>query len=153
MSIFTNYDLTPENYVPNNLHDTCKPYMRPKLPLVAYNALNEPAGYTWNYGDTVYLEFNTTGNVVYEDQDSKPTGFSESAADYLKGKKFQVLVYNFRYNLVAQCETEAAETVRVLSDSFYPSSLVPGTYTLQLNLIDEESRTHLRLFEDMIYIK
>ena len=91
--------------------------------------------------------------MVYEDQDSKPTGFSDSAADYLKGKKFQVLVYNFRYNLVAQCETEAAETVRVLSDSFYPSSLVPGTYTLQLNLIDEESRTHLRLFEDMIYIK
>ena len=50
--------------------------MRPKLPLVAYNALNEPVGYTWNYGDTVYLEFNTAGNVVYEDQDSKPTGFS-----------------------------------------------------------------------------
>ena len=34
MGIFTNYDLTPENYVPNNLHDTCKPYIIPKFPLI-----------------------------------------------------------------------------------------------------------------------
>lgn len=157
-NMFTNYKLTPENYIPNNMHFTNKQPPKPKYPLVAYNALNEPIGFTWSYGDTVYLEFNTTGNVVYDE------GFTEDANTYLstpvlnreegaeeyfkKGNKvFQVLLLNSRYEVVAHCETEAATTVRVLSDSFYPAALVKGVYKLQLNLLDKNAGTRYTLIK------
>lgn len=134
MGMFTNYDLTPNNYTPSNLYCDNRVQQKPKLPLVEYDAFDNPIGFTWNYGDTVYLEFSTVGNVVYDD-----LGFAEEAETYLQGKKFEALIYNFRYEVVAKRTVDAATCVRILSDSFYPSSLVKGVYHLQLNLIDEQN--------------
>ena len=150
MGMFTSYKLTPEDYIPNNLHYTNIVPPEPKYPLVAYNAMGEPVGYTWNYGDSIYLEFNTTGNVVYDEE------FVEDAETYLAGKKFQLVIYNFRYDVVAHCECDAAASVRILSDSFYPCTLVPGVYKLKLNLIDKDAKVLCTLMDGddcILYIK
>lgn len=211
MDRFASYRLTPANYVPNNMHFTKHPSTEPTLPLVAYNQANEPIGFTWSYGESVYLEFLTTGYVVYnEGEASDSAGFTEDAETYLSHKTpadypkhgdngvrlrsdtavdatalvdgttstdddeesseqqdsqesstetqaeeyfsdgtkiFQILVYNFRYDVVAWCEVPAATRVRVLSDSFYPHSLVKGVYKLQLNLIDKNAGTQITLLK------
>lgn len=202
---FINYKLTPADYVPNNVHFTNKQPPKPRPPLVAYDKQGREIGFTWNYGDSIYLEFRTTGNVSYDPGESgSPFGFIEDAEAYFnsetpdywpkhddngimlignsdptsyvdgtcqnnccccgcgdnsssgtegsdgdsssetedpnKNKKmFQILVYNFRYDVVAWCEVPAATEVRVLVDSFYPHGLVKGVYTLELNLIDKNA--------------
>lgn len=152
-NMFTNYDLTPENYIPNNvIYDKIVPNT-PKYPLVAYNVKDEAIGYTWNYGDSIYLEFTTTGNVVYDDA---PNDFTEDASTYLEGKKFQLLIYNFRYDVVAQAECPAAPVVRILSDSFCPYSLVKGVYHLKFTLVDENNNVLATLIDGndgIIFIK
>lgn len=158
MSMFTNYNLTPKDYIPNNLHMDDRIPPKPKYPLIAYNSFDEPVGFTWNYGDTVWLEFTTTGNVTYEDGeiDGVEAGHTEDAEMYLNGKKFKVLVYDFRYNVVAWCECDAAPNVKVLSDSFYPCSLVPGVYHLKLTLVDESNNSLITLIDNndcILYIK
>ena len=162
---FMNYELTPTDYIPNNTTQENKVYQSPKLPHIAYNFAGNPIGYTWNYGDSIILEFKTSGNVVYENQDvlssasDKYDGFTEDAETYLEGKKFQLLMYDSRYNLVAHCEADAAPTVRILSDNFYPSTVVPGVYRLKLILKDETNKdstlryTLLNGDEFLIYIK
>lgn len=150
MGMFTSYKLTPEEYIPNNIHATGVTPPEPRYPLVAYNAMGEPIGYTWNYGDSIYLEFNTTGHVVYDEE------FIEDAETYLTGKRFQLVVYNFRYDVVAHCECDAAARVRILSDSFYPCTLVPGVYKFKLNLIDENAKILYTLMDGddcILYIK
>ena len=150
MNMFTNYNLIPENYIPNNLHEDNRIPPKPRYPLVAYNSQGEAVGFTWNYGDTIYLEFTTTGNVEFDE------GVVEDAETYLQGKKFQLQVYDFRYNVVAHCECEAAATVRILSDSFYPCTLVPGVYKLKLDVIDDVANTQYTLLDNddcIIYIK
>ena len=154
MDMFENYRLTPKTYIPNNICCNERIPVDPKYPLVAYNNQGEAIGYTWNYGDSVYLEFETTGNVVYDDDTSN--GFTEDASVYLQGKKFQLYLYDFRYNVVAQCTCNAAPIVRILSDSFYPCSLVKGVYHMKLTLIDENDNILTTLLDGedgIIYIK
>ena len=158
MDQFINYEMTPKNYVPNNLQQNSKIPPKPKIPLDCYNFKGEPIGITWNYGDSIILEFSTTGNVTYEwgEKYGVEAGFTEDAETYLQGKKFQALLFDSRYNLVAQCETEAAPIVKILSDNFYPDSVVPGTYRLKFTLVDETSNTRYTLInaDDLvIYIK
>ena len=160
-NMFTNYQLTPDDYIPNNLHEDSRIPQTPKYPLVAYDGNDQPIGYTWNYGDSVYLEFTTTGYVTYENSDILPSGsssdgFMEDAETYLRGKKFKVELYDFRYNVVAQCEGDAAPVVRVLSDSFYPQSLVKGVYQLKFTLIDEKNSLYITMIDGKdctIYIR
>ena len=140
--MFENYELTPENYIPDNREEKVYKETSVKYPLVAYNSQGDAIGYTWNYGDTVYLEFNTTGNVVYDE-----LGFTEDADTYLKGKKFKAVLYNNRYEMCAEREFDASTKVRILSDSFYPDTLVPGVYTLKLTLLDEEGKTVTTLID------
>ena len=198
---FANYKLVPEQYIPDNIHQPKIQPQKPKLPLVTYNKAGDPIGFTWNYGDTVYLEFETTGEVTYdpgdpgynlgssveetafmyltsktpsnyphytdngirlrsddeetesleeEGNDEVTSSNTKSAEEYLNdnddgSKIFQVLIYNFRYEVVAWCEAKAADKVVILSDSFYPSSLVKGTYKLKLNLIDKNAGTQMTL--------
>lgn len=162
MDMFENYRLTPDDYIPNNLHYDNKVPPKPKYPLIAYNKFDEPIGYTWNYGDSIYLEFETTGNVVYDGNDvlaraAISDGFVEDAETYLAGKKFKLELYDFRYNVVAYCECNAAPTVRMLSDSFYPIPLAKGVYHFKLTLIDEKNNILITLIDDndnnIIYIK
>ena len=150
MNMFTNYNLTPESYIPNNLHEDNRIPPKPRYPLVAYNKLGEAIGFTWNYGDTVYLEFTTTGNVEFDE------GVVEDAETYLTGKKFELQLYDFRYNVVAYCDCDAGAQVKILSDSFYPHSLVPGTYHLKLEVVDKGADTRFTLLDNddcIIYIK
>lgn len=201
---FTNYRLIPQDYVPDNIHQPTIQPNKPKAPLVAYNKKGEPIGFTWNYGDTIYLEFNTEGTVTYEPGDpgykdldsyiaedanlylTSPTSpthphsldndillrgdnakdpcvdvqcistesvdeekdsNTQDATNYFEDgtKIFQVLIYNFRYEVVAWCEAPAAPKVVILSDSFYPHSLVRGTYKLKLNLIDKAGGSRITL--------
>ena len=153
--MFLSYDSLPDSYVPNNVICPQSTRVKPKFPLVEYNTFGEAIGYGWNYGDTVLLEFTTTGEVVYDEED-KIGEVVEDAETYLEGKMFQLLVFNFRYELVAHCECKAAPIVRILSDSFYPDTLVKGTYKLKLNLIDDDAGTSFTLVDGddcMIYIK
>lgn len=196
MDRFTNYRITPADYTPNNI----KPaeYFPPETTpsLINYDASGKPIGFTWNYGESIYIEFTVTGNVVYDPEDTgRDVGFAEDADTYFSHKTpndypkyndngvklkseddskeitdlasgfcpdekvedntkfkdgtkiFQVLIYNFRHDIVAWCEAPAATTVRILSDSFYPSSLVPGTYRLQLNLVDKNAGTQTALLK------
>ena len=192
---FMNYKLIPEDYVPDNIHQPQIQPKEPKLPLVAYNKQGDPIGFTWSYGDTIYLEFNTEGSVTYDPGDpgykdnsnikeeaslylssKTPSDYphsddngiklksetlsidgnedenEHSAEEYLNvedgSKIFQVLIYNFRYEVVAWCEVKASDKVVVLSDSFYPHTLVKGTYKLKLNLIDKNAGTQLTLIPD-----
>lgn len=213
---FLKYQTTPPDYIPNNLYcDNSLQLKKPHLPLVAYNAEEEPIGFTWNYGESIYLEFETTGQVLYdpedanleigiyesadtylnsitpknyphsddngiklrseevspnttelgldaqdedEDEESEAQETTEDAETYFKdgSKIFQVLIYNFRHDVVAWSELKAGTKVRVLADSFYPCSLVKGTYKLQLNLIDKRAGVQTTLInpdECSIYIK
>lgn len=196
MDRFINYRITSTDYIPNNIKPITYSSPKDTQSLIKYDALGSPIGFTWNYGDSVYLEFTITGNVVYDPEDTgKCVGFAEDAATYLSHKTpndypkyddngiklksednskeitdlaggfcpdeiieentnfedgtkiFQVLIYNFRHDVVAWCEVPAAVTIRILSDSFYPSSLVPGTYKLQLNLIDKNAGTQTALIK------
>lgn len=149
-NMFDNYQITPENYTPTNSTETITPNT-PKFPLVAYNKAGDVIGYTWNYGDSIILEFNTSGNVVYDDLE-----FTEDADTYLHGKKFKIQLFNTRCEEVAHCECDASTTVRILSDSFYPSSVVKGTYHLKLTLVDENENVLTTLIgwdDGIIYIK
>lgn len=234
---FTVYQLTPPGYVPDNRQFSNKHPKPPHPPLVMYSPTEVdpetgepyPIGFTWNQGDSVFLEFITEGEVTYDPGDpeyTNPSGeyIQESAKTYLTSKTsanypkhtdngvgtfqgmpeyptaeelgleetddedtgseaenpnetdaesyfginkedkvFQVLVYNFRHEVVAWCETLADTRVRVLVDSFYPSSLVKGTYKLRLNLIDRAAGVQTTLiprrddngvlYECLIFIK
>lgn len=161
MDMFENYRLTPDDYIPSNLHYDNRVPTKPKYPLVAYNIKDEPIGYTWNYGDSICLEFTTTGNVVYDNQDVLPGtsikgGFMEDAETYLQGKIFRLEFYDFRYNVVACCSFDAAPFVRVLSESFQSIALVKGVYHLKLTLLDNKEKQLATLLSGddcIIYIK
>lgn len=140
MSMFDAYRLIPEDYIPDNIHITNQVYTKAKKPLVSYNKFGEPVGFTWNQGDTICLEFTTTGNVVYEDGDVPGIsgGFSENADTYFthSPKVFQLNLYDFRYNKVAHAEIPAQAKAVLLSTDFQAEELVKGVYKLQLNLVD-----------------
>lgn len=160
MSMFDAYKLVPEEYTPSNIHQTSELNVKPKKPLVAYNAFGEPQGFTWNRGDSICLEFNTTGNVVYEERDIKGNSYGvvEDAETYLTNpqKTLQLYIYDFRYNVIAFAEAPAhAKTVFYTQDIFKQSP-VAGAYKLQLNLLDEStgiSHTLIDGKECSIFIK
>ena len=76
MARFDSYLNTPSSYVPNN-KDTVLESVNDiiKYPTEEYNAKGELVGYSWNYGDSIILEFLTEGivlydNVTYEDAET-----------------------------------------------------------------------------------
>lgn len=150
MNMFENYTLTPNSYIPRNTPPKFLP-KKQKYPLIAYNSFGEAIGYTWNYTDNICLEFNTTGNVIYDDE-----GVTEDAETYLNGKIFNVLIYNSRYECVAEFQLNAGASVTVELSTVIKKPLVPGVYTLQLTLIDENANTTVTLIDGnsgIIYIK
>lgn len=140
MSMFDAYKLISEDYIPRN----SQPIIlegKVKKPLIAYNKLGEPVGFTWSKGDTICLEFLTTGNVVYEEGDISgiDSGFVENAETYLShsDKVMQLYLYDFRYRLVAQAEKAAQSKVVFTTVELGAENLVSGAYKLQLNLQDK----------------
>ena len=132
--MFENYDYIPGTFIPCN---SCPPkvdFTNIKRPVEYYKIKGGVQGYTWNYGDTIILEFNTTNVVVYDDKE-----FYEDAATYLAGKKMMLDIVDFRYETV-YCETKDADIqVKFLIDENSSKRLVKGVYTFRLTLIDEEN--------------
>lgn len=149
MSMFDAYQLIPEDYIPDNIHITNQTYIKVKKPLVSYNKFGDPVGFTWNQGDTICLEFTTTGNVIYEEGDVPGTeaGFVEEADSYLAGKIFQIGIYDFRYNKVASTELPAQVQTAVISTQLKTEELPRGVYKLQLNLIDPQTKIQYQLID------
>lgn len=151
MSMFDAYRLTPEDYIPDNIHAVNQAAVKIKKPLVSYNVLGEPVGFTWNKGDTVCLEFITTGNVVYEDGDVAGVegGFIEDAETYLShdDKTFQISILDFRYNVVGYAEVPARAKTVIISTELKAESLARGVYKLQLNLVDSKSGIQYQLID------
>lgn len=151
MSMFDAYRLIPEDYIPDNIHITDQVYTKIKKPLVSYNKLGDPVGFTWNQSDTVCLEFITTGNVVYEDGDVPDIqgGFIQDAETYFNHspKVFQLSILDFRYNVVGYVEVPAKARTVILSTDFNCASLSKGIYKLQLNLVEPQSGIQYQLID------
>lgn len=151
MSMFDAYKLVPDSYVPNNLHYVSDVPPIPKKPLVAYNKAGEPVGFTWNRTDTICLEFNTTGNVVYEEGDIPgiEPGLTEDAETYFthSAKTLQLYIYDFRYNVVAFAEAPAHAKTAFITTDILKTELVPGIYKLQLNLVDKNTNIQYSLIK------
>lgn len=66
-----------------------------KKPLGIYDVNNNLVGYKWIYGDLITLEFNITGYVT----DGLSSQY-KNVAQYLNGKYFQFLMFDYRHNVV-----------------------------------------------------
>ena len=134
-SIFISYDNLPPNYVPNNtslynINRVTPAYVRPKE---EYNAEGKFTGFSWRCGDSVIIELCTRGEVQYDD-----TTYVE-ASDYLKGKKFEITLYNFRYESIYSEIVEASADYKFYIESDLSNKLVPSLYYIMVTLIDEEN--------------
>ena len=151
MGMFTNYDLVPESYIPCNSQQDILGCQRPRKPLEEYDIFGNLVGYSWDFGDSVILEFCTSGNVYYEDQDVQ-----EDAETYLSGKIFRLELYDFRYEVVFSYDIPAATNVKITIDANSSERLVKGAYHLKFTLIDEEASVTTTLIDGddcIIYIK
>lgn len=140
MDMFENYDYIPGTFIPCN---PCPPkidFTTLKKPLTYYNAKDEFLGYAWNYGDSIVLEFTTTGEVQYNEDE-----VWEDAATYLEGKKIHLDIFDFRYEVVFDATADASTVVTFLIDETSSKRLVKGVYTFRLTLIDEEAGTKYTL--------
>lgn len=142
--LFINYDNLPENYIPNNTTNSYKLPLTHKAvkPLVTYNVNGQPTGFSWNYGDSVLLHFSITGDVWYEEQD-----ITEPVEVYLSGKKLELNIYNFRYEVVYTI-VEEASTEPVFYINRETKDLPSGTYSLSLTLKDEDDKIVTTLFKN-----
>lgn len=140
MGMFENYDYIPGTFIPCN---PCPPkvdFTQVRKPLAYYNVKDEFLGYAWNYGNSIVLEFNTTGDVQYNEE-----GTWEDAETYLNGKKMHLDILDFRYEVVYDATVDAATTVKFLIDENSSKRLVKGVYSFRLTLIDEEANTKYTL--------
>lgn len=140
MDMFENYDYIPGTFIPCN---SCPPkvdFTQIRKPLAYYNAKDEFLGYAWKYGDSIVLEFTTTGEVQYNEDEAW-----EDAATYLEGKKIQLDIFDFRYEVVYSYIVPAGTVVKFLIDETSSKRLVKGVYSFRLTLIDEEANTRYTL--------
>lgn len=78
IDMFSNYQNLSEYYIPNNLSKSIvKPCSYTKLmplekslPYELYNAKNELEGYTWNYGESITLDFTIDGAFTINSDDT-----------------------------------------------------------------------------------
>ena len=139
MGMFDNYENVPDNYIPCNRKPDIRPCI-PTKPLEIYNAKNEFIGYGWDYGDSIILEFITTGEVTF---DTEKGDYYEDAAAYLEGKTFNFKIYNFRYEVVFDATVDAATDVKIEINKENSENLVKGTYTFKLILIGNDTEYSL----------
>lgn len=137
MGMFENYQNIPNSYIPCNRHYPKYYPCNKKEPLEEYDAKGNFIGYSWNYRDNIILEFNTQGNVVYDDDGND---FYEEAEDYLNGKTMILKLYNFRGEVSCEASLPAATIVKFQADSKTYPDLVPGTYNYTLTLVDNEDK-------------
>lgn len=130
-NMFISYDHIPDNYIPDNIHPVNDLlYVPQQRPLVEYNAKGNFIGFSWHYKDHIVLEFVTTGIVKYDN------AVYEEAEDYLRGKVFEITLYNFRYEAFCTTYIEASSDCEVAIEDELAASMVPGVYYMSVTLID-----------------
>ena len=96
MSMFTDYDNQPDNYVPNNIRDVlCPPrlFLTDGLPIEEQNVLGKFIGYTWHYGDTFDFIIPIQEKVKVEDNAIVYTVTEETPTENTQGEIGQ-MAYN-----------------------------------------------------------
>ncbi len=134
-NMFDNYKYIPSDYSPKNTNNKITP-CKPKIPMVEYDALDNFIGFSWRYGDSVSLQFTTTGDVSYEEDGQE---YYEDAETYLSGKTVQLIIYDFRYDVVYNKEEDASTLIEFTIDKKDSDKFVKGNYTCELILKDDES--------------
>lgn len=141
-NMFINYNNIPGEYIPNNMYPPKPlPYMPQQRPLEEYNIKGEFIGFSWHYNDHIVLQFVTDGFVTY-DNDTY-----EDAEDYLTGKVFEIILYNFRYEAISKIQTEASSDISINIESDLAVKLVPGLYYMSVTLVDEENNVRQTLLD------
>lgn len=112
-NLFTNYQNINPNYEPSNIKpapNPCKPKLepcKPNKPYEEYDAENKLVGYYWNYGDTINLEFDVSGEVTIIDG-----GAYIQAVDFLIGKYAVMTIYDFRGDVMATQKLYTSTTLQ-----------------------------------------
>lgn len=151
-NLFVGYNNTPNNYTADNLSESLTDKNIVPKPLEEYNAFGELIGYTWNYGDEVVLEFNTTG-VVTEDENE----VFNFPAGYFDNKQMLLEIFNSQYDVVYSETKDASQKIKfIIDDTLSSEILIRGIYRLKLTLLDNEADVSTTLFsltDGVIYIK
>lgn len=132
-NLFTNYQNINPNYQPSNIKppNPCKPKLepcKPNKPYEEYDAENKLVGYYWNYGDTINLEFDVSGEVTIIDGEEYI-----SALDFLIGKYVVMTIYDFRGDVMA---TQTLYT----STTLQPNSIIKKGSLINGELYDEDTQ-------------
>ena len=70
MSMFTNYDKIPENYIPDNIVMRMPPEIvcfSNKQPQKEYNFKGDFIGYSWEQGDTLTMKISVDKTIKVEE--------------------------------------------------------------------------------------
>lgn len=126
--MFENYDYVPNSTIPCDIDTTSNIVKRP---LEVYNSKDEFIGYSWKYGESIVLEFSTTGDVQYNDDE-----VWEDAETYLKNKQMCLEIFDFRHIMVYKSTVPADTVVKFFIEGSSYNKLVRGVYSFKLTLID-----------------
>lgn len=147
-NMFKNFIDIPTDYSPNNECQLIPDREISKLPIEVYNAKNELIGFTWNYGDSIVLEFITTGTVEYDD-----TRTYEDASTYLSDKTMTITISNNRYQEVISQDIVADTKVRFIIDDELSKLFLRGTYYCDLKLKDDSGVIQTLFNGGCLYVK
>lgn len=158
--MFESYQLTPSSHIPNNSEEQRIILTdKPQKPLVSYNKFGQPVGLTWHRGDNICLELNTSGTVTYDLRDPEvqanqvDAGFYEVADQYLQNLYFEILICDFRYNIMGTCKIPAEITAKVYTRDFM-DDLQPGIYYLNVHVVNAAGELQQAVIERcQIFIK
>lgn len=134
MDMFKNYDYIPGTNIPCNRCPSTVDFSRVKRPLEMYNIKSEFIGFGWKYRDSIILEFETTGEVIYNDAEHYV-----DAETYLDDKAMEFTMYDFRGEVVYNQVLPAGVVVKYFIDEHTSARLVKGVYTFRLSLVDIEN--------------
>ena len=160
MGMFTGYDTLQSNYIPNNLPNCPSKSSKldpiyPNKPYVDYDAFGNVQGYWWYYGDTVNLEFNISGEAVYEgipeiidepeiigETNTSPNAIGNyiNVSDFLSDKEILIQLYNFR-------QEELVIDKKIIQKTFGIEQLIQnsdGSVSLVFEIDDQLSKDLVR---------
>ena len=147
--MFKSYDkIATSNYTPDNINKYLPDYERSKLPIEVFDIHNKLIGYGWNHGDSVVLEFIITGGVYYDDDVTY-----EDASVYLKGKKVEITIYDYQYNIIIDQTQEASDDIIFVIDNNLSKLLIPGAYTCSLKLLPNDDDVVTLFDNGKLYVK
>lgn len=112
-NLFTNYQNINPNYEPSNIKpipNPCKPKLepcKPTKPYEEYDAEGKLEGYYWNYGDTINLEFDVSGEITIIDGETYIP-----ALDFLINKYAVMTIYDFRGDVMATQKLYTSTTLK-----------------------------------------